>query len=243
MSELRYRVIIPLRPRAHLSEKDMSWDFEIFDMSIIGGFSVAERWDDDWRGSDIDPAHSDVPPPWEALDGFAEADNGRRYSWQISTLGRYLDPSSWEPGETVERYDRLPLPGATGLYVTAGEVPLVLVDGRFFGAHLVDLLQDGPPELRPRWLWPELTQDEQDWLDELEAADERHQVPLAIATLAAVFGEPVRIEAGQAPAAAAVLAEAGYVISPEPLFRTHRTSFSNRARQLMRSLLAEHQPR
>lgn len=212
-------------------------------------FTTECLWDSDqpvfWNG--LVPFSSrpifNVPSPWETLDGFAEADNGRRYSWQISTLGRYLDPSSWEAGETVERYDRFPLPGATGLYVTAGEVPLVLVDGRFFGAQLVDLLQDGPPELRPRWLWPKLTQDEQDWLDELEAADERHQVPLAMAALAAVFGEPVRIEAGQAPAAAAVLAEAGYVLTLEPLFRAHRTSFSNRARQLMRSFLAKHQPR
>lgn len=220
----------------------MSWDFVILDMGTCGGRSMANRLAGKWRPDDVDPAVHDVPPPWDVLEGFAEADDGRRYAWEISTLSTYLNPSAWDAGEIVEPYDRLPLPGTTDLYVTAGGVPLIVVDAPCFGSRLLDGLQYGPPALRSHWLWPVLTEDEQEWLDELEMTDERHQVPLAMAALAAVFGEPVRIEAGRAAAAAAVLGEAGYVLSPEPLFRAHRAAFSNRARQLIRSLLAEHQP-
>lgn len=148
---------------------DMSWDFVLVDMGICGGRSIAGRSEDDRLGG-IDVLCSDTPPPWDFLEGFAEADDGRRYAWEISILSTYLDPSAWGAGETVERYDSLPMPGTMDLYVTASEVSLILVDRPSFGNELLDLLQDSPPALRPRWLWPVLTEVEQDWLDEMEAA-------------------------------------------------------------------------
>ena len=103
-------------------------------------------------------------------------------------------------------------------------------------------LEAAAPAVRARLFVPLLTEAEWAWLRALERAEEERQLPVALSALEAAFGPAFRIESKDAVAAARCLAEAGYVVSIEPLFGRHRDRFSNTARQRMRAWHEEHRP-
>ncbi len=216
----------------------MSWDFTILDMDIVAGRSAPAGLVTPRDDADSVLSTTKLAPPWESLEGLAEADNGRNYGWDITTLAAYLQPAAWLEDESPAPCVTFPELGRADIFVTEAENPVVLVDRPSFGPDLLDLLRISPPALRPRWLVPVLTHEEQAWLDDLEAADVAQQLPLALSALTTAFGEPLRIEAGQAALAVRVLSDAGYVLSPEPLLNAYRHCFSTKARQIIRAGLA-----
>lgn len=179
-----------------------------------------------------------MPPPWESLEGFADADNGRSYGWDIRTLATDLDAAGRVEDEAPAPFAPFPTLGRTDILITESEAPVVVINRPSFDPDVFELLRVSPPALRPRWLVPVLTDEEQAWLDDIEAADVAQQLPLALNALTTAFGQPLRVEARQASLTVKVLTAAGYVISPEPLLKAYRHCFSTKARQIIRVTLA-----
>ncbi len=200
-----------------MSAGAMAWDFTIIDMGIAEGSSA---------GSD------DVSPPWLTLEGFAAADNGRCYAWEISTLSAYRALG----GDDDVVGTPLPQLG-DGVVSVGDEFPVVITPADWFDEASLDRLRWSPPDIRPLIFEPLLTPAETAWLEQLESADPAVLVPRAMATLTAAFGAPVRIEADQAVRAADVLRAVGYVGCVDDLFTAYHACFSTKARRVMHDVM------
>lgn len=180
-----------------------------------------------------------APPPWTSLDGFAEGDDGRTYSWRIVTAAVLAGTDPLDDSEgSVALAD---LAGVTAC-ITGGEPSLVVVDAPHFGPELLDALQYAPAWVRARVFYPLLTGAEQAWLDELEQRDADELVPRVVAALEAQLGVPLRVEADRATWAARIMLEVGYVISTDHLFSAFGPRFSIEAQELITAWLAERAP-
>ena len=187
------------------------------------------------------PGTASPPPPWTVLAGSAEGDDGRTYTWSVSTAGALAASGAASrrcAGEPVTGVD---VAGAA-LWLSGDDEAVVVVDAPHFGTELLDALQYGPAWLRARVFHPQLTQAEQAWLDELERRDAAEVVPRVVAALEATLGDPLRVEADRALQAAEIMLAEGYVISPRHLFSTHGQLFSAPAREMITDWLVEHAP-
>lgn len=182
----------------------------------------------------VSPSGDQPPPPWTALTGHAQGEDGRTYSWSIVTTAALVDGG----GRLVAVPDLAGVP----LWLTGGDQAMLVVDAPHFGPELLVVMQYGPAWLRARVFHPRLTEAEQAWLDGLEQRDADELVPRVLAALEAEFGAPLRVEADQAARAAEIMLEQGYVISTAHLFASHRSRFSNRARETITAWLAHHAP-
>lgn len=122
-----------------------SWNFKVVRLDLWGGRSVDR--------SRLAMTDTTVPPPWEVLEGVLEADDGRDYAWEISTLKAYLDPG-WLDGDTPPPYHPFPELGRADILLSETRVPMIIVDAPSFGPELLDFLQSSDPQLRSEWLYP-----------------------------------------------------------------------------------------
>ena len=195
------------------------------------------------RGVDgLPPGTASPPPPWTALAGSAEGDDGRTYSWRVSTAGALEGSGASSRRCGGERLPAVDVAGAA-LWLEGDDEAVVVVDAPHFGLELLERLQYGPAWLRARVFHPQLTEAEQAWLDELDERDAAEIVPRVVAALEVRLGAPLRVEADRALEAAAIMLAEGYVISTSHLFSAHRQRFSARAREMITAWLAEHAPR
>jgi hypothetical protein len=189
----------------------------------------------------VDGRPCDGEPPWETIDVTARDATGRAYSLEISTRVRFDRLVTDDPDGGVDTGAVVPVPGFTSERVsvtTVWEIPHVVVDGPSFDRALVDRLVGAAADVRSLVFAPMLTDDEQAWFDDRDAAVEREQVPAAQLALTLAFGDPWRIEAADAERAASVLIESGFAIEPTPLFSAQPERWSNRARTIIRRRLA-----
>ena len=214
------------------------WDFVVTEMELFSGRSAGMALR---LGFDI--VGGDLPPPWEHLEGFAHGDNGRTYGWEIEILSQYED-AEWLGEEWPAPLRPLPLlpPIKTPLlFAGLGKRPVIVVDHTEFGQEVLDAIRYSPPELRHLLFQPCLTDEEDSWVQSIDLAGRDAQIVLALDTLTARFGTPLRVESGLAEIAAVSLAEAGFVLPLNELFALERSYFSATARRKMRAWWDEHQ--
>jgi hypothetical protein len=80
----------------------MSWDFTIRDLGVCGGRSALGQTNIERSTILSRYTSTRLPPPWVSLEGFAEANDGRQYAWEIYTFDAWRDLSSWEKSARME---------------------------------------------------------------------------------------------------------------------------------------------
>ena len=174
--------------------------------------------------------------PWTGIDALAYDLDGRTYTFAVETEERFAEGLALEPGLTYVRRD-IHLGYPASVWTTDDwEYPSVVVDAAEFGIELVDLLISGGEQVS-RVFVPDLTEDEQAWLDDVDLPARVRMLEGAWSTLVGFGGPDWRVVSKDVDVVVAALLEAGISCDPDLFLSKWPQRISNTARKMLRDRL------